>query len=101
MIKIKLSWFEKTFAYGLQILNITQEQAVFQFVSYKKRNFFLRMNNVGVFKVFTYSLGRQIEVKRLFIHITGGSILVPTISKIELYGKDCLTGKESKEVIEI
>lgn len=99
--KLELSWFEKQFAYGLKFISSGKDQFIFRFAAYSGRNFNLHKNKQGIFRVYTNSLGAQVEVYKLYIHITGGTLLVPTISKIDLYGKDPVSGKNTFESIPI
>jgi len=83
--KIKpLTWIQKKYAYGLKYINKTETFAEFQFVSYSKRNFEIRQNKRGVYKVYTLFGNKEVEVNHIFIQIDGGTFWFPKISKVEL-----------------
>lgn len=92
-----LTWIQKRFSYGLKYLSVSEQSAIFQFVSYDKRVFELKKDSKGEFKVYTMSQGQEVEVNRIFISITGGSFWFPEISKVELYA---LVGNTGEKVIE-
>lgn len=94
-----LTWIQQNYAYGLRFFDVTENDAKFQFVSYKYRKFFVKRNRKGIFKVYTKSLNRIVEVRRIFIQFDGGTFWIPNISKVELYVKDILTGDQFVETI--
>jgi hypothetical protein len=47
-----LTWMQKRYAYGINILERATDRVVFQFVSYSKMAFVLRRDRHGVFKVY-------------------------------------------------
>lgn len=93
-----LSWIQKKYAYGIKYLNTEDTFAEFQFVSYKKRNFQLKKDADGVFKVFTKFENKEVIVNRIFIQIDGGTFWVPKISKVELHLEDTFTKEQKVEV---
>ena len=96
-----LTRIQKKFAYGIKILNEnnTEKEIYFQFVSYNKRTFILKRNEENCYKVYTISGDKEIEVSRIFVQIDGGSFWLPTISKVELHGKEPGTGILAMETI--
>ncbi|MBT7142789.1 MAG: DUF4833 domain-containing protein [Bacteroidetes bacterium] len=94
-----LSWIQKKFSYGLTFLDIGDNKAKFQFVSYGYRNFEIKKNTNGDFKVFTNSQNKEVAVKRIFIQIDGGTFWFPNITKVELHAIDIKTGKDLIETI--
>lgn len=98
--KIKpLTWIQKKLAYGLEYSFKNDSLAQFHFVSYDKKDFFLKKDIDHKFKVFTKINNHFVIVKRIYIHITGGTFWVPKIPKIELYAYDKILNKEVIEVI--
>jgi len=93
-----LTWIQQKYAYGLKFLSVGEQKAVFQFVSYNKRDFELKKNSKGKYAVFTRSGKEEVEVGRIYIRIDGGSYWVPKISRIELHATSIA---EHKPVIEV
>ena len=81
-----LTWVQQKFSYGLSYLIQEPDRVVFQFKAYDKRVFELKKDAKGVFKVYSLSKGKQVEVNRIFIQIDGGTFWFPTISRVELHG---------------
>jgi hypothetical protein len=94
-----LTWIQTRYAYGLKILHRSPKNIEFQFVSYSKRNFWLKRLDSGRYKVFTLSNGKEVEVERVFIQIDGGTFWVPKISQVELFAKQPETGDAILEII--
>lgn len=94
-----LTWIQKKYAYGLHIIEKSDESAKFQFVSYHKRTFELKKNKEGNFRVYTISEDRLVEVNKIYIHLDGGSFWFPVISKVDLLSKDPVTNKSVVEEI--
>lgn len=98
-VREPLTWIQRKYAYGLKFLRIKESEAVFQFVSYDKRDFVLKKDQTGEFKVFTNSQGKEVQVERIFIQIDGGTFWLPKISSVELHAKDAKTGNTILETI--
>jgi hypothetical protein len=96
-----LSIMQKKYAYGLNYSKISDVEAVFKFVSYKDREFSLKKNRWGAFKVFTSSKGSEIIVNRLFLQIDGGTFWLPKITRIDIYGIDAKTNKPVIEIVHL
>ncbi|OFY61090.1 MAG: hypothetical protein A2X04_00535 [Bacteroidetes bacterium GWF2_41_9] len=96
-----LTWIQKKYAYGIKFLNELkkEDEIYFQFVSYDKRTFILKKNVENCYKVFTISGEKEVEVSRIFIEINGGSFWLPTVSRVELHGKEPGTGNLAMETI--
>lgn len=97
--KEPLTWIQTKFAYGIKYLETDHEMAKFQFVSYRKRDFILKKDKAGQFKVYTQLNGKLVVVNKIFIQIDGGSFWFPEIPKVELYALDYLADKEFIETI--
>ncbi|MBW6489942.1 MAG: DUF4833 domain-containing protein [Lentimicrobium sp.] len=93
-----LTRIQQKFAYGLKFLSVDEQKAVFQFVSYNKRDFHLKKNNKGKYAVFTKLEKEEVEVDRIFIQIDGGSFWVPKISRVELHA---ISKADNKPLIEV
>jgi len=94
-----LTWIQKNYAYGIEYLSKNKTQAEFQFVSYKKRQFQIKKDSKGNFKVYTLSNKRTVIVNRIFIQIDGGTFWFPKISRVELHAQDIQTNEKSIEII--
>ncbi|PJA08716.1 MAG: DUF4833 domain-containing protein [Flavobacteriales bacterium CG_4_10_14_0_2_um_filter_32_8] len=94
-----LTWIQQHYAYGLEYVYASGNYAKFHFVSYKKRDFVLKKNASGDFKVFTQLNNKEVEVNRIFIQIDGGTFWFPKISKVELHTKEAVTNKNIVEII--
>lgn len=93
-----LTWIQRRLAYGVKVLKNNPAKVEFQFVSYPHRTFEMRKYN-NRYKVFTTSNKQEVIVERIFINISGGTFMLPKISKVELYGIDPTTGNKTLEII--
>lgn len=94
-----LTWIQKNYAYGIEYLKTEASFAEFQFVSYKKRQFQIKKDSNGNFKVFTTSNNKTVIVNRIFIQIDGGTFWFPKISRVELHAQDAKTKEKTIEII--
>lgn len=94
-----LTWIQQHYAYGLEFISSSQQKAKFHFVSYDKKEFTLKKDVEGNFKVFTVKDKKEVIVNRIFIQIDGGSFWFPTISRVELHTTDPLTDIDEVEII--
>lgn len=94
-----LTLVQQKFAYGLKFMDATPEKADFQFVSYSKRTLQLRKNKNGNFAVFTEVDGAEVELKRVFIQIDGGTFWFPKITQVEVHAKKTEVNELVVEVI--
>jgi hypothetical protein len=93
-----LTRIQKKYAYGLKFMNVSDEKADFEFVSFLDRLFLIRKTDDNIYKVFTYTDDKKIEVSSLFILFKGSS-WIPTILKVELHGIDTIDGSLVVETI--
>ena len=98
-IEENLSWVQRKFGYGLKFFRVNDSQVIFRFVSHINRDFSLRKNNEGYYKVYTSSNNEIIEVNKLFIQFDGGTFLSPKVTKVELHGIDLKTHDHIIEII--
>jgi hypothetical protein len=94
-----LTWVQSKFAYGVKYLSKSENSVKFQLAAYDKRTFELKKNMNRKYRVFTISDGKEVEVNRIFIYITGGTFWVPEIPKVELYAIISGSDKKIKETI--
>jgi len=94
-----LSFIQKKYAYGIKYLKITNEQAVFQFVSYSKRNFTLKKNSNGDYKVYYSKRGSELELHKIYIQISGGTFWFPQIKQVEIYYSNTENHKLEVEIL--
>ena len=94
-----LTWIQQHYAYGLEFTSSSQQKAKFHFVSYDKKDFILKKNVEGDFKVFTIKDKKEVIVNRIFIQIDGGTFWFPTISRVELHTTDPITNIDEVEII--
>ena len=99
--KQELNFMEKKFAYGLNFYNMKDTQADFKFVSFEKRSFSIRRNSKGIYRVYTWSNSKYIELSKLYLRITGGSMMVPKITDITIHGIEVKSGLVVREVVKI
>jgi hypothetical protein len=98
----ELSWIQKTFAYGIRTKKISDNEYELNFVSYKKKKFWLEKGTDGIWRVFAYfQNGKKMALKRIYIHINGGSFWSPNIEYVELKGMEPDTRREVRENIKI
>lgn len=86
-----LTLIQRKYAYGINSRNYNGQKNAFvlNFVSYKKKSIFLLpIANGKRYAAFITINGRLVELKKIFISITGGTFWFPSIDYIELSGKD-------------
>jgi hypothetical protein len=99
-----LTGIQKRFSYGIQSLEPVSSSGNewrFTLEAYKNRIFTLKKGSAGHYKVYTFSEGREVEVKKMYVQFDGGSFLAPSIGYVQLTGIDTRTGKEIKEMVTI
>jgi hypothetical protein len=79
-----LTKVQQGLAYGLKILEVTQEKVEFQFVSFDQ-HMTLRKNENGNYRVSTQIKGLVVEVERIYVRFSGGSYWFPKIGQVEIY----------------
>lgn len=96
--KESLTWIQEKYAYGLKYLKKTPNEVVFQFVSYDKQNFYVKKDTDGTFKVFTIFNNKILIIKRIYIHIKGGTFWLPKIPQIDIIGVEAKSCRQVTEV---
>lgn len=95
----KLSWIQNTYAYGIEVINITHESLNFHFVSYDKKEIQVQKNSKGEYQAHIICNNTELLLEKIFIQIDGGTFWVPKISSVKLEGKDLQTGRSTFEII--
>lgn len=97
-----LTWVQNRYAYGIELIskpNVHKGSIHFRFVSYANRTFELRPTKDKIYKVFTQSNNKEIEVNRIFVQIDGGSFWLPSVPYVQLNGLETITGNQITELI--
>ncbi|HET7118471.1 MAG TPA: DUF4833 domain-containing protein, partial [Hanamia sp.] len=98
----ELNWIQRRFAYGINSKKISNSAYELNFVSYKKRKFWLEKDTEGHWQVFAnLSNGKKMILKRIYLQINGGSFWIPNIEYVELKGLVPGTNQEVRERIKI
>ncbi|HRH66366.1 MAG TPA: DUF4833 domain-containing protein [Bacteroidia bacterium] len=90
----ELNYVQKRYAYGIRATPVKGHpgEFVLNFVSYEKKKFYLILDPGGKqYKTYTTINGKMAELKKIFIHLEGGSFWFPNIVDIEITGKDPAT----------
>lgn len=96
--KAELSWIQKTFAYGIQSRKISDNFYELNFVSTKKIKFSLELGTDKVWRVFAKTNnGSKIILRRIYLHVHGGSFWKPNVEYVELKGDEPGSYKEVRE----
>jgi hypothetical protein len=99
--KEELNYIQRNFAYGVKSKLISKDNYEINFVSYKKKQMFLKKSVDNKFYIFTDINKKQAILKQVFIRVNGGSFWVPNIEYVELKGIDPVTGAEVVEKMKI
>jgi hypothetical protein len=93
--KKELNYIQRNFAYGIDTKAIGNGVYQLNFVSYKKRLFYLKWHAAGNrYQVFAPINNKEAILQRIFIKVEGGSFWVPNIIYVEFRGTDPITGNE-------
>jgi hypothetical protein len=83
-----LNWIKKKYGYGVVIDSKNAETISFHFVSYKKKQFYLKKNQRNQFAIYSTFDNKTVEVKEIFVNIEGGSFWTPHVTHIDIMGMD-------------
>ena len=97
----ELNFLQKRYAYGINVYPQGKDSYEIKTVSYPSRSLFLRKNIDNQFQVFTNINNKHCTLKRIFIHIDGGTPLSPHVKYIELHGTELTTRKPTVETVEV
>jgi hypothetical protein len=96
--KKELNYIQRNFAYGMDAKSIGNGVYKLNFVSYKKRIFYLKLHAAANrYQVFASINNKEAILQRIFVKVEGGSFWVPNIVFVEFRGTDPITGKEVME----
>jgi hypothetical protein len=94
-VRKELNYIQRNFAYGMDAKAIDNGVFKLNFVSYKKRLFYLKWYTPGKrYQVFATINNKEAILQRIFVKVEGGSFWVPNIVYVEFRGTDPITGKE-------
>lgn len=88
----ELSYIQRRFAYGIRSKKINENHYRISLNSYDSFPMDLIKDADGVYRVYAVANGKKIQLNRIFIKITGGSMWSPDIEYFELKGKDPQSG---------
>ena len=90
----ELNYVQRKYAYGIESKEIEGKngQFILNFVSYDKKKFYLLPDRErNGYQALTMINGKMAILDRVFIQLSGGTFWFPTITNIELKGRDTLT----------
>jgi hypothetical protein len=100
--KAELSWIQRVFAFGMQSRKISEGEYELNFVSYKKMKFTLELGADKLWRVYAKTNnGSRIILRRLYLHVHGGSFWKPNIEYVELKGDEPGTYREVRDRFKI
>lgn len=94
-----LTYTQRTLAYGIKYLSKKADEVKFQFVSYSKRNLYLKKMNDDTYKVILFIDDKWVELKRIHIQIDGGTFLVPIIRYVKIHWNNLYKDESGVEII--
>lgn len=86
--KAELSWIQRVFAYGVKTKQLDDGSFRVKLVSYAGYTMNLRKGADGKYRLYAPIFGQMMELKRVFVKITGGSMWSPDIEYYEVGGMD-------------
>ncbi|MCF2443596.1 DUF4833 domain-containing protein [Dyadobacter sp. CY345] len=95
----ELSYIQNKFAYGLKVTPIGEGEFELKSVAFTGSTMYLRRDIRNRYRVFIHVNQKEYVLKRIFVHINGGSKLAPNVVYIELKVMDPDTGKVLTERI--
>ncbi|WP_276483960.1 DUF4833 domain-containing protein [Paraflavitalea pollutisoli] len=95
--RAELSWIQRVFAYGVKTKPLDDGSFRVKLVSYAGYTMNLRKGADGKYRLYAPIFGKMMELKRVFVKITGGSMWSPDIEYYEVGGIDPATGKAVAE----
>lgn len=96
--KEKLNFVQKEFAYGVHVKKVGDGLYDLNFVSYKKMKFRLERDKGNVWRVYsTLKNGDKVILRRIYLHVHGGTFWKPHVDYVELKGAQPSTLSEVRE----
>jgi Domain of unknown function (DUF4833) len=100
--RAELNFIQRKFAYGVQTKKIADNVFELNFVSYKKMKFRLEKGKDNLWRTYTgLANGSRMVLRRVYLHVNGGSFWKPRVEYVELKGNDTETHKEIRERIQL
>ncbi len=96
----ELSYIQRTFAYGIKAHALSNDEFELNFVSYKK--FPLRLaksERTPGYYVYATVNQKKVILRRLYLHIEGGTLWMPNVKYIQVEGINASTGESTVERI--
>ncbi|WP_317897583.1 DUF4833 domain-containing protein [Aurantibacillus circumpalustris] len=100
--KSELSFFQRKFAYGVNTDLIDEKNGIYEIhlVAYDKVKLYLKKSGEdNHYHVEVLIKGKTAILDKIFIKISGGSLMSPTIQYVELTGHDLISGDDVSERI--
>lgn len=98
----ELNWIQRNFAYGMHTKKISEGVYELNFVSYKKMKFSLELGTDKIWRVFAnLKDGSRIILRRIYLHVNGGSFWKPNVEYVEIKGDQPVTYQEVRERISV
>ena len=93
----ELSYIQRTFAYGIKARALSNEEYELNFVSYKKLPLRLVKSGQDTYYVYANVNQKKVILRRLYIHIEGGTLWKPNVKYIQVEGVNASTGESTVE----
>lgn len=94
----ELSYIQRTFAYGIKARPLANEEYELNFVSYKKLPLRLvKSDRDAGYYVYANVNQKKVILKRLYVHIEGGTMWIPNVKYIQVEGTNASTGEATVE----
>ena len=94
----ELSYIQRTFAYGIKSRALSNEEYELHFVSYKKLPLRLVKSERGPgYHVYANVNQKKVILRRLYVHIEGGTMWKPNVKYIQVEGINASTGESTVE----
>ncbi len=93
----ELSYIQRTFAYGIKARPLSNEEYELNFVSYKKFPLRLVKSQQDNYYVYATVNQKKVILRRLYIHIEGGTLWKPNVKYIQVEGINASTGESTVE----
>jgi hypothetical protein len=98
--RAELNFIQRTFAYGMNIDKLANNQYDLSFVSYKKLKIRLERGTNNTWRaLYKMANGNNMILRRIYLHINGGTMWKPKIEYVELKGVEPGSYKEIRERI--
>lgn len=98
----ELSYIQRTFAYGIKSRALSNEEYELNFVSYKKLPLRLAKSERDAgYYVYANVNQKKVILKRLYVHIEGGTLWKPNVKYIQVEGINASTGQHTVDRITV